>query len=357
MAGPGATVSQPLPPAAAVNGIRAAIVQTPGSEPLIGSIALRPRAAGTTLLAVLAAPLNPLDLLIASGTFHSSRHEAPYVPGSECVGIVLDSESQPAGTWVYAQCHPSPRNPGAFATQTLVLDEELVPLPVGLDPVRAAAVGNSGTAAFMPLIQNARLQPGETVLVLGATGAVGQLAVQIAHQRGAGRVTGVARNRDALQKLLELGADAVVDLRTDESETELARRLDEATGPVDVILDGLYGKPLQAALRVCATGARVVNIGNLAGPTAQIPAGQLRAKQISLSGFAGLHTPLRDKQPALAWLWAGVSSGQIQVDLRTVALDELPSAWRRQAVSPHTKIVVLPGDLPTTNNNSTIVEF
>lgn len=322
----------------------AAIVDAPGVEPRLGSVVLPPRTSGTTLLGVVATPLNPLDLAIASGTFHSARHEDPYVPGSECVGVVLDSEHYQAGSWVYAECHPSPTTPGAFAVQVLVDDEDLLPLPAGLDPVMAAAVGNSGAAAFMPLVEEAGLRAGETVLVLGATGAVGRLAVQVARRSGAGRVVGVARDYAALQRVLGLGADAVVDLRADEDSDALAARLLEAAGPVDVVLDGVYGAPLEAALQVCAPQARVVNIGNPAGTTAQIPAGLLRGKQITLSGFAGLHTSLQDKRSALTWLWTALARDELQVEVRTFRLDELPAAWRAQAVSPHAKCVILPDD-------------
>ncbi len=322
--------------------VPAAIVGQPGAEPRLGSVRLPPAAPGTTLVSVVAAPLNPLDLLIASGTFHSARHEAPYVPGSECVGIVLDSDRYRPGSWVYAECRASPSTPGAFATQVRVADEDVLELPDGLDPVAGAAVGNSGTAAYLPLVEDARLRSGETVLVLGATGAVGQLAVQVARRYGAGRVVGVARNQDALRRLLALGADAVVELRTGEDDDELAARLLAAAGPVDVVLDGLFGRPLQAALRVCAPRARVVNIGNLAGPDLKLPAGLLRGKRLTLSGFAGLHTPLGDKRAALTWLWSALAQGRLQIGLNTVPLAGLPAAWRAQALSPHTKCVVLP---------------
>ncbi len=318
--------------------VRAGVVDAPGAEPRLGSVALPPRTAGTTLVAVVAAPVNPLDLLIASGSFHSARHDAPYVPGSECVGVVLASDAHAAGTWVYAECHASPDSPGAFAAQVLVADEDVLPLPDGIDPVHAAAVGNSGVAAYLPLVDIAGLRAGETVLVLGATGAVGQLAVQIARGVGAGRVVGVGRDPVALQRLLALGADDVVGLRTDETRDDLAARLLTAAGAVDVVLDGVYGLPLEAALLVCAPRARVVNVGNLAGATAQIPAGMLRGRQITLSGFAGLHIPLQDKRVALTALWAG----DLQLETRTFILDELPEAWRAQAASPHGNCVVVP---------------
>ena len=323
--------------------IQAAIVDAPGAQPRLGAIIAPQRTPGTTAVAVAAAPLNPLDLLIASGDFHSARHESAYVPGSECVGVVLESDQYPAGSWVYAECHPSPDTPGAFATRVVVADRDMLPLPDGVDPVMAAAVGNSGTAAYMPLIETAKLVAGEKVLILGVTGAVGQLAVQIASTTGAGRVVGVARNRAALERLLPLGANAIVDLHTGESVPELVSRLLAASGPVDVVLDGLYGTPLEAALQVCAPRARVVNIGNLSGPTAQIPAGLLRGKRLTLSGFAGLHTPLQDKRPALTWLWTALAGGDLRVEVNTFPLEQLPAAWQAQAVSPHAKCVVLPG--------------
>lgn len=321
--------------------VRAAIVDAPGAQPRLGSVVLPARTPDSTLVNVVAAPLNPLDLAIASGTFHSARHEAPYVPGSECVGTVLYSDRYPRGSLLYAECHASPSHPGSFAAQVLAADKDMLPLPDGLDPVLAAAVGNSGTAAYLPLIDNAELSAGETVLVLGATGAVGQLAIQIARRHGAARVVGVARNRAALERLRSLGAHAVVELRADEGTDELAARLLAASGLVDVVLDGLYGVPLEAALRVCAQRARVVNIGNPTGAIAQIPAGLLRGKQLTLSGFAGLHTSLRDKTPALTWLWSALANGELHLDVRTFSLDELPQAWRSQATSPHAKSVLV----------------
>jgi NADPH:quinone reductase-like Zn-dependent oxidoreductase len=329
-------------PIARETDIRAAIIDAPGAEPRLGSVVLPPRTPGTTLVAVIAAPVNPLDLAIASGTFHSARHDAPYVPGSECAGTVLHSDRYPPGSLVYAECHASPATPGSFATQVLVADEDLLPLPDGLDPVLAAAVGNSGAAAFMPLVEDAGLRPGETVLVLGATGAVGQLAVQVAKHHGASRVIAVGRDHAALGRLPALGADAVVELRAGEGSEEFAARLLAAADPADVVLDGLYGVPLEAALRACAPRARVVNIGNPAGATAQVPAGLLRGRQLTLSGFAGLHTPLHAKRAALTWLWTAVARRELRVEVRAFPLENFPEAWTVQADSPHAKCVILP---------------
>jgi NADPH2:quinone reductase len=320
--------------------VRAAIVDAPGLEPRVGSVDLPPRTPGSTLIEVGAAPLNPLDLLIASGNFHSARHESPYVPGSECVGTVIQSDEFAAGTLVYAECHASPASPGAFARQVRVADGDVVALPEGVSPIAAAAIGNSGVAAYLPLVDIAKLRADETVLVLGATGSVGQLAVQIARLLGAGRVIGVARDRAALDRLASLGVDAVVALNDGESVNDLGVRIREAAGSVDVILDCLYGQPFEAALQACAQHARVVNVGHSAGPVAAIPAGLLRGRQITLTGFAGVHVPLSGKRVALAWLWDGLAAGALSVAVNAIPLEDLPSAWRAQAASPHAKYVV-----------------
>ena len=108
------------------------------------------------------------------------------------------------------------------------------------------------------------------------------------------------------------------------------------------MLDTLYGVPLEAALQVCAPHARVVNVGHSSSPTATIPAGLLRGRQLTLTGFAGLHVPFTEKKAALMWLWAALAVGTIHVSVATVTLEELPTAWRGQASSPHAKYVVLP---------------
>ena len=327
--------------------IAAGIIDAAGSSPRVGRIPSVARTSGSTLVSVIAAPLNPLDLAIASGTFHSVRHDAPYVPGVECVGTVLESDSYVHGTWVYAECRPSPKAPGALATQVVVPDESLLPLPDGLNPILAAAVGNAGTAAYLPLVEAARLRDGDTVLVLGATGSVGQLAIQVARRHGAGRVVGVARAVAALERLHDLGADAVIDLRPDEDVEGLASRMLAAAGPVDVVFDGVYGRPLEAALRACASRARIVNIGNAAGATARVPAGLLRGKQLTVFGFAALHTPMEDKRRALTWLWHALVADELHLGTRLFALDDLADAWLAQAASPHGKCVVVPdGDPP-----------
>jgi NADPH2:quinone reductase len=256
--------------------------------------------------------------------------------------MVVESDEYAPGTVVYAECSASPARPGSLATRTVAADGDILVLPRGVDPVAAAAIGNSGVAAYLPLIEIAGLRAGETVLILGATGAVGQLAVQIANQHGAGRVVGVGRNPEALARVLALGADEVVELRANETAGDLAVRLSASVGDADIVLDGLYGLPFEAALQTCGPRSRVVNIGNLAGAIASIPAGLLRGRQISLHGFAGLHTPIAEKRFALAWLWEALLNGDLTVDVKTYALEDISKAWQVQSASPHSKCVIVP---------------
>ena len=256
-------------------------------------------------------------------------------PGSECVGRGAQSDRYARGTWVYAD-HASPSTPGALAARVLVADEDLLPLPETVDPLPAAAVGNSGVAAFLPLVEMGRLRAGETALVLGATGAVGELAIQVARLRGAGRVVGAGRDAIALERVRTLGADATVRLRAGQDEEELAARLLAAAGPVDVILDAVYGAPLQAALRVCAARGR----RQCRQPRRPDRGGTGRApprQAVFLSGYAGLHTPLSEKREALRWLWTALTAGDLKVEIQPFSLDEVAAAWSKQAKvrTPH----------------------
>ncbi len=322
--------------------IRAAIVEEIGASPRLTTLELGERQPGTTVVQVLAAALNPLEIGIAAGLVPMLRHDQPYVPGIECVGSVVESDLFAVGDLVYGECMPSPGTPGCFATQVVLHDDHLVPMTAELDPVRAVAAGNSGVAAYLPLVETAGLDEGESVLVLGATGAVGRLAVQICRERGARFVVGVGRNRTMLEAALDTGADAVVELRAGESVAELANRIRQAGPPPDVVLDGLFGMPLEAALQVCAPHARIVNIGNSAGPEATLTAGLLRMKRIQVHGFASVLMPLSAKRHALEWLWSELANERINIDVTTHPLDDLPDAWQVQKDSPHTKLVIVP---------------
>lgn len=325
--------------------IRAAVIDYPGASPRVVEVAAAARPVGRTRVRVLAAAINPLDIGMASGAA-AVRHETAYVPGIECAGVVIESEGYQIGDLVYAQCHASPDNPGCLATQVVVSDDDVIRLPDGIDPERAVAVGNCGVAAYLPLIDVGALKQGESVLILGATGAVGTLGVQIARQHGAEHVVAVGRNSAGLRRAMDLGADAVVELRQGDTEDALADRLAAASPQINVVLDGLFGMPLQAALRVCAPGARVVNIGNPAGPAISLHGNVLRARQLTVTGFAGYYTPLSQKRVALEWLWAQLVRDQLAIETRTWPLSELPQAWQEQQAPLHSRTIIVPETSP-----------
>jgi NADPH2:quinone reductase len=254
------------------------------------------------------------------------------VVGSDGVGRLSD------GRRVFFDSTEAPH--GAMAERTLVSEDELFDVPEGVSDELAAALGNSGLAAWTALEWRARLQSGETVLVLGATGAMGNVAVQAAKLLGAGRVVAAARGGERLARMTERGADAVVDL--DDGEN-VAGALEEATGDgADVIVDPLWGEPAVAAMGVARLGARHLQIGHVASPTAEVPALAVRSSVLDLLGFVVFRVPLEVRRDAYRRLTEHAARGAIEVDLETVPLDQVEDAWRRQQDGPDTKLVIVP---------------
>ena len=200
-------------------------------------------------------------------------------------------------------------------------------------------MGVSGLAAWLPLAWRAGLQEGETVLVLGASGVVGQIAVQAAKLLGAGRVVAAARDADALERTRALGADETVQITGD----ELAPALREAAGGdgYDVVLDPLWG----AAGR--GRGARdgaVRPAGQprpVGGRGGDVRFGPVRGKPVSIFGYTNYTAGEERKAAAYAQLTRHVAAGDIRIELERIGLDDLPGAWRRQG-SSHRKVVVIP---------------
>ena len=269
--------------------MRAAVVTdylappTPGEreEPLGGG--------GRAVLELRAAGLNPADLAIASGSFPAGSPPLPYVPGIEGVGTVLAGERFAPGARVWASGRGlGVGTDGSFAERFVAAEEALVEVPDGVDDHVAAALGVVGLAAWLPFAWLARLRAGESVLVLGATGAVGSVAVQTARILGAGRVVAVGRDAARLERAGELGADAVVELGDGLGE-RLATAFDGR--PPTVVFDTLWGPPLEAAAQVAGAGARIVHLGQSAAPTATLPSGLVRGKQIQLLGYSNFAVP------------------------------------------------------------------
>ena len=287
---------------------------------------------GHLVAEVAAAGVNHLDVQKASGRFYTGPPPVPSVVGSDGVGRLAD------GRRVFFDSTEAPH--GAMAERTLVNEEHLLDVPEGVDDEVAAALGNSGLAAWLALEWKAGLEPGETVLVLGATGSVGNVAVQAARALGADRVVAAARDGERLERMQERGADAVVAL---DSGVDLAAELKEAThGGADVIVDPLWGPPALAAMKSAALGARHVQIGHMAAPTLELPAPAVRSVVLELLGFVVFRVPLPVRREAYRRLTELAARHELEIDLERVPLTEVEQAWERQLEGPDAKLVIVP---------------
>ena len=211
-------------------------------------------------------------------------------------------------------------------------------MPSGLDPALAVCLGVSGMAAWVGLSWRGRLAEGETVLVLGASGVVGQIAVQAARLLGAGRVVAAARDEAALARAGELGADALVRLVGDDGPA-----LKEASdGGFDLVLDPLWGEPAVAAIGALKSFGRIVSLGQSAAPEAVLTSAAVRATPIDLLGYTNYTAGEERKRAAYAAMAEHAAAGRLRVAIERLALDDVPEVWQRQGSSPHAKLVIVP---------------
>jgi NADPH:quinone reductase-like Zn-dependent oxidoreductase len=309
----------------------AAVLSEPGQAPEYRDHPDPAHGAGSTIVRMSAATIVPLDQLIASGTSYWGRPPVPYVPGDQGVGVVERSGVLPQGTRVFVETRAGrvPRD-GGLAERCAVPDEDVVPLPDGVPDELAAALGMSGVAAWMALTERARLQSGERVLVLGAGGTVGQLAVGLAELLGAGRVVGVCRSAAAAERATAAGADEVVRLSDDVDA--LTARLQDAVGDaVDVVVDTIFGVAATAASRALAPFGRLVNLGGLAGDTAEFSSAVLRSRTASVLGYTNALLAADQRRSALDAVFGHAAAGRLTVAHEVLPLADAANAWRRQA--------------------------
>lgn len=287
---------------------------------------------GQAVVEVGAAGLNPVDVAIASGRFYGGQPPLPSIAGREGVGRLDDDRR------IYFD---SPVPPfGSMAERTLVEAGSGFEVPDGVEDGVAVALGIAGLAAWLALEWRAKVAPGEHVLVLGATGAVGQIAVQGAKLLGAGRVVGAGRDAEALVRVRGLGADATV--ATGDHEDVPAALKEAAEDRIDIVVDPLWGAPLVAAVQAASFGARIVQLGAAAGPETTLLSAPIRGKMLVLMGHTNFATPPEVKAKAYASMARAAAAGDLQVDLERVPLERVADAFRRQAESPHHKLVLMP---------------
>jgi NADPH:quinone reductase-like Zn-dependent oxidoreductase len=289
---------------------------------------------------VTAAPVVPLDLLCASGTSYFGEPALPYVPGVQGVGVVTSSDVHAAGTqvWFATSAGMAPGD-GSLAEHCAVAAADLVPIGSEVPDAVAAALGLSAVAAWMALTWRAALQPGERVLVLGAGGAVGQVAVGAARVLGASRVVAVCRPGRSVDRALRAGADEVVELTADVDA--LVRRLREASGgDVDVVVDPVFGTAAAAASRVLAPGGRLVNLGGAGGDTAEFSSSVLRGRSASVLGYTNNALTPAQRADAVGAVLGHAAAGRLAVEHEMLPLSRIDQAWATTAAGGIRQVVV-----------------
>jgi NADPH2:quinone reductase len=310
--------------------MKAAVLHATGACPQFEDFQEPVAGEGEALVKVSAASLKPIDRLMADGSHYASFRELPVVCGVDGVGTLGDGQRVFFG---------GPRKPfGAMAELTVVPQMLCFPVPEGLDDATAAALPNPAGSSWLPLKWRTPLRPGETVLVMGATGVAGKLAVQIAKLLGAGRVIAAGRNSQALESLKGLGADVTV--KIDEPGQNLVEVLSRAIKDgVDVVLDYLWGQPTEA-LVAALTGhdftaqpriTRLVEIGEGAGPTISLSGGALRSSGLEIYGSGGGSVSWKAIMESVPQILEHAARGELKLETKRVPLSDVESVWSKKA--------------------------
>jgi NADPH2:quinone reductase len=288
---------------------------------------------------VHAASLKPVDKQMASGSHYASRRQLPCVCGSDGVGHLDDGQRVFFG---------GPRAPqGAMAQRTVVPRAFTFPVPENVDDETAAALPNPGISAWLSLAYRAKLVQGDNVLILGATGVTGKLAVKIAKLLGAARVVAAGRNQLALNRLHALGADATISLILPETELIEAFAREAGQSGFQVVIDYVWGRPAEAFLAAITrtefaaiqSETRFVQVGEGAGPAITLPAAVLRSTALTIMGTAGI-PPREVLGEAFQQVMAHAAKGELHVDTERVPLAEVEHAWQRDC--PGCRLVITP---------------
>lgn len=310
--------------------MKAAIVTTAGTKPTFGEFQSPTRQDGLEVITITAAALTNITKGRAAGSHYSSNNRYPFVPGVDGVGTLAD------GSRVYFVMPEAPF--GAMAEQTLVVPDRTIALPDHLDDVAAAALANPGMSCFAAMVERAHLQAGETVLINGATGAAGLVAVQVAKQLGAGKVIATGRNAQELAALRSLGADVVIpfDLRSENPEG--IRHFEEALTSVfvdglDVVIDYLWGSSARTIIVAVAKAiedahpVRFVQVGEASRELVELPGAALRSSAIQLMGSGLKSVPMSKLLEGVHRTFDLAANGKLYLPTKIVPLSTVAENW------------------------------
>jgi NADPH:quinone reductase-like Zn-dependent oxidoreductase len=308
--------------------MHAAVVSQFDSPPVYEEIAAPvPSDEDEVVADVAAAGLHRRVRSQADGSHYTSTGDLPLIPGVDGVGRTPD------GTLRYFVL-PDTRY-GSMASQTVIDLRRSIVLPDGADPIALAAAMNPAMSSWVPLRRRIDFAPGQGVLILGATGNSGRLAIQVAKHLGAGRVVAAGRNPDRMGSLTALGADEIVGF------DNLS-----AAADVDVVLDYVWGRPTADAMVQIVRGRADesrpltwIEIGSVAGPEASIPSAALRAARLAIIGSGQGSVPARDILAELPALAAEITRGTFQINARAVPLSDVAAAWKDSDTTQRTVLV------------------
>jgi NADPH:quinone reductase-like Zn-dependent oxidoreductase len=306
--------------------MKAAVINMLGQPPRYQEFDEPAPSESEVLIRVRAAGLHPIVKALASGSHYLGKDEVPFVAGLDGVGTLPD------GCRVF---FGSARKPwGSMCERAVTPRARYLPLPDSIDDLQAAAIVNPGMSAWLSLKERAGLQRGETVLILGATGVAGQVAIQAARHLGAGRVIAAGRNLDVLQSE---ALEGVISLTQSEDAIREAFTAEAGKG-IDVVIDYLWGRPTELLLEALATGfnaeagrsTRLVEVGESAGKTVNLPGAVLRSVDLKLMGSGFGSVPLQRVFDAVPVFFSLAAAGTLRVSTEPVPLTQVEAAWNRK---------------------------
>ena len=320
--------------------MHAAVIHAFDSPPRHTTFADPVAADGELPVTVTAVGLHPVVKSLASGTHYGSSGELPFVPGVDGVGRLEN------GSRVYFGMSRPPY--GTFAERGLAANWMCIPLPENLDDATAAGIANPAMSSWAALTGRAKFVAGESVLILGATGVAGKLAVQIAKRLGARRVVAAGRNPQSLEMLKGLGADTVISLNQPDDSLVAAFRSEYAEAGVDVVLDYVWGHPAeclldaisQKGLRKAAPRLRYIQIGAGAGATISLKAATLRSSGLEVLGSGFGSASLSQLRTAVEEFFKVAATKPFAFKLKKVPLSDIEALWN--SPEPGTRLVFLP---------------
>ena len=311
--------------------MKAGIIAAASKAPVYGDFNEPVASEGKELITVSASALSQFSRSRSSGSHYSSGGVFPSVAGADGVGRTSD------GRRVYFVLPEAPY--GSLAEKSLVDSNHCVAIPDGLDDATAAAIANPGMSAWAALVERARLQPGETVLINGAAGTAGRLAVQLAKHLGASKIIGTGRNERQLKELLSLGADLVIPFKLGAEKPAGAkdyedRLMEQFAQGIDVVIDYLWGESAKTVIVAIAKAVedghpvRFVHVGGASREeNIELPGAALRSSAIQLMGSGAKSVPFPRLLDAVRNIFDVAVPAKLQIATKIVPLSAIEETW------------------------------